>query len=283
MRGRPLELGVKGHAIRQQATARIALAQLRPTIPEHDIHRHQHDDMHFVLLLAGQYASDARGMPAVCAEPALILNPPGTEHRDRFKSRDGLFVSLTMPFDAWAELACDIQVPDGPLRMDRRALSRAMRLLPELWQWDTASPLAVESIVAELLADRRIEQASARPDAILDRVIERLEDDRAHVPSIRELAALVGLHPVYLARMFRRRFGQSPSEWIRRRRLHRALSAVARGCAVADTAAALGFVDQSHLHRCFVAEFGMTPGAFRRLALGRCEVARIQEHPSGRC
>ena len=82
-----------GHSIRQQATADIALAQLRPTIPEHEIHRHQHGDMHLVLLLAGPYASDARGMPAVCVEPALIFNPPGTEHRDRFKSLEGLFLT----------------------------------------------------------------------------------------------------------------------------------------------------------------------------------------------
>lgn len=272
-----------GRSIRQQATAGIALAQLRPTIPEHEIHRHQHSDMHLVLLLAGPYASDARGMPAVCVEPALILNPPGTEHRDRFKSLEGLFLTLTMPLEAWRRFSDGIETPDAPVRLDRGALGRALRLMPELWQWDASSPLAIEAIVGDLLADRYAERASARADAVLDRVVERLDDALAAPPSIRELAALVDLHPVYLARMFRRRFGQSPSDWIRQRRLHRALSAIARGRPVAEAAYALGFVDQSHLHRCFVAEFGMTPGAFRRLALGRGEVARIQERLLRRC
>ena len=279
----PVSLGVLGHCVRQQATADIALAQLRPTIPEHDIHHHQHDDMHLVLLLAGPYASDARGMPAVCVEPALIFNPPGTEHRDRFKSLDGLFLTLTMPLDAWQRFSQGIETPDAPVRLDRQALARAMRLLPELWQWEATSPLAVESILGELLADRQAQRASTRADAVLDRVVERLDDALAAPPSIRELAALVDLHPVYLARMFRRRFGQAPSDWIRQRRLHRALSAIARGRPVVEAASALGFVDQSHLHRCFVAEFGMTPGAFRRLALGRGEVARIQERLIRRC
>ena len=279
----PHPLGVMGQSVRQQATADIALAQLRPTIPEHAIHRHQHDDMHFVLLLAGPYVSDARGMPAVCVEPALLLNPPGTEHRDRFKSLDGLFLTLTMPLDAWRRFSDGIETPEDPVRLDRHALGRALRLMPELWRWDASSPLAVESIVSELLVDRKAERASERADAVLDRVVERLDDALADPPSIRELAALVDLHPVYLARMFRRRFGQSPSDWMRQRRLHRALSAIARGRAVAEAASELGFVDQSHLHRCFVAEFGMTPGAFRRLALGRSEVARIQERLQGRC
>lgn len=46
-------LGVRGLALRHQATDELAIAQLRPTIPEHDIHRHQHEDMHLVMLLAG--------------------------------------------------------------------------------------------------------------------------------------------------------------------------------------------------------------------------------------
>src|SRR5690242_10344938 len=120
MRSPPLALGVMGRPIRQQATDGLALAQLRPTIPEHEIHRHTHDDMHFVLLLAGRYVSDARGMPAICDEPALLLNPPGTDHRDRFKTLDGLFLTLTMPAQTWARLTIDVDAPSHALRLDRR-------------------------------------------------------------------------------------------------------------------------------------------------------------------
>ena len=279
----PLSLGVMGQAIRRQATADIALAQLRPTIPEHDVHRHQHTDMHLVLLLAGQYVSDAAGMPSVCAEPALLLNPPGTEHRDRFRSRDGLFLTLTMPLDAYNRLVDGVRAPERAVRLDRRALASAMRLLAELWHWDDASGLTVEAVLAELLTDARAEPVLARDDPALQRALERLEDASGEPPSIRELAALVGLHPVYLARAFRRRYGHAPSDYLRRRRLHRALSAIARGESVAQAASTLGFVDQSHLHRSFVAEFGMTPGAFRRMALARHEVARIQDRLLRRC
>lgn len=69
-------IGVMGCPLHLQATRDLAIACLRPTIPEHEVHRHQHADMHLVVVLAGQYVSDATGMPAVCAEPAVILNPP---------------------------------------------------------------------------------------------------------------------------------------------------------------------------------------------------------------
>lgn len=273
---RVTRIGVNGLALRQQATCDLAIAHLRPTIPEHDIHRHQHADMHLVLLLAGHYVSDAAGMPAVCAEPAVILNPPGTEHRDRFRSHDGLFLTLTMPAAAFARLCDGRAIGDQAKRLPRPSLARAMQLLSEVWHWERSSPLAIESIFTELLADALPPPTHAGGDR-LQRVLDRLEADHAPPPSLQELAAIAELHPVYLARAFRKRHGIAPSDYLRKRRLHKAVSLIARRRTLARAASELGFVDESHLHRCFVAEFGMTPGAFRRLALGRTEVSRIQD------
>jgi AraC family transcriptional regulator len=271
------KIGVQGRAIHQQATPDLAIAHLRPTIPEHDIHRHQHDDMHLVLLLAGRYVSDAAGMPAVCAEPALIFNPPGTEHRDRFRSRDGLFLTLTMPQAAYDRMCEGISVDGQATRMPRQSLTQAMGLLREVGSWEATSPLAIESIVSEILTHACVSRRGGGDSGKLQRVLDCLEGDPDTTPSIRQLADIADHHPVYLARAFRKRFGLSPSDYIRKRRLHRALSLIAQRRTLADAASRLGFVDESHLHRSFVAEFGMTPGSFRRLALGRTEVARIQD------
>ena len=273
----PTAIGVKGLALRQHATRDLAIAHLRPTIPEHEIHRHQHTDMHLVLLLAGHYVSDAAGMPEVCTEPAVILNPPGTEHRDRFRSRDGVFVTVTMPAAAFDRCREGLRIEDRPVRLSRLSLPVAMRLLPELWQWDGASSLAIESIFNELLADAQQVHAPGAGNDKLQRVLDRLDADAAPLPSLRELAAIADFHPVHLARAFRKRYGIAPSDYLRKRRLHKAVSMIARGRTLSTAAAELGFVDESHLHRCFIAEFGMTPGAFRRLALGRADVARIQD------
>ncbi|QIL20179.1 AraC family transcriptional regulator [Thermomonas sp. HDW16] len=265
-----------GFALHQQATPDLAIAYLRPTIPEHDIHRHQHADMHLVVVLAGHYVSDAAGMPSVCAEPAVILNPPGTEHRDRFRSRDGLFLTLTMPSISLERLCDGHAIGDQPRRLPRRSLARAMHLLSEVRHWEHASPLAIESIFTELMADALLQPMPTNGDK-LQRVLDRLEADHAPPPSLGELASIADLHPVYLARAFRKRHGIAPSEYLRKRRLHKAVSLIARRRTLACAASELGFVDESHLHRAFVAEFGMTPGAFRRLALSRAEVSRIQD------
>lgn len=269
-------IGVKGMALCQQVTRDLAIAHLRPTVPEHAIHRHQHDDMHLVLLLAGHYVSEAAGMPAVCSEPAVILNPPGTEHRDRFRSRDGLFLTLTMPAAAFERLCDGHPIGGRPMRLPRQSLARAVGLLHEVWHWENTSALAIESIFSELVAGATPAPVPVAGDR-LQRVLDRLESESDRPPSLQELASIADLHPVYLARAFRRRYGVAPSDYLRKRRLHRAASLIARRHTLASAACALGFVDESHLHHSFVAEFGMTPGAFRRLALGRTEVSRIQD------
>ena len=108
-------------------------------------------------------------------------------------------------------------------------------------------------------------------------VLDRLDSDRLPPPTLAELAAIADLHPVYFARAFRKRHGIAPGDYLRKRRLHKAVSLIAGRRALAGVACELGFVDQSHLHRAFVAEFGMTPGGLRRLALSRPEVSRIQD------
>ncbi len=73
------------------------------------------------------------------------------------------------------------------------------------------------------------------------------------------------MHPARLARGFRRSYGESVGERLRRLRLDAARAALERpGSDLADVAQECGFADQSHLTRAFRKAFGVTPGAFRR-------------------
>jgi AraC family transcriptional regulator len=67
------------------------------------------------------------------------------------------------------------------------------------------------------------------------------------------------VHPVYLARVFRRRHGCSVSEYLRALRLEEAGRLVLQGAPLAQAAYAAGFADQAHFTRCFAAAFGFTP------------------------
>lgn len=95
--------------------------------------------------------------------------------------------------------------------------------------------------------------------------------DRLHalvdgaVPGAR-LAEYAGVHPVYLARTFRRHFGCCMSRYVRQLRVRRAAELLRDPrLPAARVAQDAGFADQAHLCRVFKAEFGLTPGRYRRL------------------
>ena len=88
-------------------------------------------------------------------------------------------------------------------------------------------------------------------------------------PSLAELAAGVGVHPVTLARAFRRTFGCTIGEYLRRLRIERAAEQLATGTQpLAEIALAAGFADQSHFSNVFRRRVGMSPSAYRREVAG---------------
>jgi len=260
-----------GHYAHRREVAGLALADLAPTLPEHAVHTHTNDDAHFLLLLGGTYLSSARGMSAVCVGPTLILNPPGTTHRDCFQGdgEGGRFFTVSLTAADW-QAANDVQaLPAHALRLPPSTLLPALRLWREMPTWDDASHLIAESETQQLLAEAAF---SARlgdetGPAWLARACERLRDDSEHRPSLAELAAHAGVHPVYFARAFRQRYGCSPGEYLRRCRIDRALVMLSDArLPLAQVAARCGFSDQAHFSHAFRRQHGLSPLAYRRLA-----------------
>ncbi len=78
------------------------------------------------------------------------------------------------------------------------------------------------------------------------------------------LAGELGIHPTYLARMFRKHCGWTMAERVRELRLAYAMKQLAESeRSLADVAAAAGFYDQSHLNRVVKRFTGLTPAQLR--------------------
>ncbi len=93
-------------------------------------------------------------------------------------------------------------------------------------------------------------------------VLEQLQET-APVPVLDELAALAGMSKYELIRATKRATGLSPVAWRQNQRIVTARGMLREGRSLAETAAVLGFTDQSHFHRIFRAHVAATPGAYR--------------------
>jgi AraC family transcriptional regulator len=135
---------------------------------------------------------------------------------------------------------------------------------------------ALEALVPLVREAGREGSGSAPAPRWLRRAEEFLRATFPTPVSLRVVAAEVGVHPVYLARVFRRRHGCSVHEYLLALRLAEAgQSILHRGRPLAEAALAAGFSDQAHLCRCFRREFGVTPKALR--------AARWEAPPRGSC
>lgn len=226
---------------------------------------HEHDDAYLCLVAAGSYTQHGSGRDTDCRHGLLLVHPRGHRHANRFPNEGARCLSMFLS----AELADDAGV--RRLLGDHRALQLPgadlllRRLEHELAASDDAAALALHSAVLELVAQAcRLDDAAGRP-VWLKRVLERLHDDPLATPSLRELAALAGVHPAHLARRFQQAQGVSVGEYQRGLRIGVARKALTEGTRpIAAVAAEAGFTDQSHFARVFKRMTGQTPRDFRQ-------------------
>jgi len=128
--------------------------------------------------------------------------------------------------------------------------------------------LIVDGLTLQLLGvcDRQSRGEAAIP-RWLRRVSELLRERCTATWNLADVAAEAGVHPVYLAGSFRRHFGCTVGEYVRRQRILLACRQLAGTCnPLAEIAVQTGFADQSHFNRVFKRQIGLTPAAYRRLS-----------------
>lgn len=255
----------------------VRVAHLSATISAEGVEEHSHDDAHFVLATHGRYLTTAWGPET--EGPPLVFNPPGVVHRDRFVGASGHFLAVSFEAATWRDLAGQDPTAGDALRLTG-ALARvcALRLTRAILARDI-EPVALESLGLELAAQVQtpIRESDHRPDWLA--AAETYLADAFDQPiAVADVARAAGVHPVHLARGYRRWFGATPGARLRTRRLERAADLLMLGKApIGEIALRAGFCDQSHLNRQFRLAYGVTPGEFARLCGRRRDVASVQD------
>ncbi|HKA91351.1 MAG TPA: helix-turn-helix transcriptional regulator [Haliangiales bacterium] len=235
--------------------------------PQQHVPPHIHQRAYFGFLLGGGYWEQL-GRRSASFEPlSLVFHPPREVRRGDISNRGARLFHVELP-DSWMDRLREMgAVPDETLdHHGGPVCALARTLYREFHHPDAASPLVIEGVVLEMLGAllRRPPPADAAPPW-LARARDRLAAQAIDPPSLVAVAADVGVAPVRLARTFRRAYGESPGDFVRRERIRRACDLLADPeASLAQVAADLGFSDQSHFTRVFRRLVGITPGAWRR-------------------
>jgi AraC family transcriptional regulator len=172
-----------------------------------------------------------------------------------------------------------LELPHRFRQQDERLLQLGHWLLDELRQDNPGGKLYAESLtnvlVVHLLRHYSVTSNSTFSTQALfssqnrlsrQEVAQVIEYMRAHLAqdlSLEELGQAANLSPSYLVRLFKQTTGLAPHQYLIKLRVEQAKELLLDGkLSITQVAGAVGFTDQSHLHRHFKKWVGTTPKAF---------------------
>lgn len=258
-----------GRFLRQQQVSGFSFSAMTPLLPPAEVETHTHENAHFVLVMGGLYISQARHAPLVAKAPFLVYNPPGTRHRDRFHTLDGSFLTISVSPDRLRSVAENVPLTEQAVVLrSRQATALAGRVARELTRWQPISALIVEALSLELLAEVAGQPLCWKdriPPAWLSRARDLIREQCSDRNTVGEVAAAVDIHPVHLARSFRKFFQATPGEYLRACRVEKAAALLSETrMPLSAIALESGFADQSHFSKAFARSFGSSPREYRR-------------------
>jgi AraC-like DNA-binding protein len=161
----------------------------------------------------------------------------------------------------------------NPLRLAQPAVLAVTPLVREaigVLSGDGHLPAAHRRHIEQVVLDqlRRVEVLRAHlplpADPRLRDVMDLLRADPADPRTLTALGRAVGASERTLSRLFRAQTGMTFPQWRTQLRLHHALTLLAAGARVTETATACGWSGPSPFIQAFRAAFGTTPGLYGR-------------------
>jgi AraC family transcriptional regulator len=231
------------------------------------IGRHVHAHARFVLVLSGSLTEIRGDQTGTYGPSSLLFRRPDEPHA-YLVAGSGATCLVVDVEPAWLDRARE----HAPVVAESTAfrggfiVHLAHRLYDEFRLRDEVSRLAIESIALGVLAEasRRAARTAERPaPAWLRHARALVERHFAEPLPLATVAALVGVHPVHLARTFRRAYQTTFAGYVRQVRIEFARRELAGSAALSEIAVAAGFCDQSHFSWSFKQYTGLTPAEYR--------------------
>ncbi len=191
---------------------------------------------------------------------------------------------LYLPRTQFRKLADDFNIPGEPARSIRYAAGVrdevihqiGLSIMSAMTSETSAGRIFVETASATLAARllqeycdngacKSLEPTTHRIDhARLRRALDHIATNLDREITLAQLAQVAGVSVFHFARTFTRTMGVSPSRYVSRMRLERAMADIAAGkLSLAEIAFKAGFSSQASFTRAFYRATGSTPGEYR--------------------
>ncbi|MGE1177300.1 helix-turn-helix transcriptional regulator [Pseudomonas sp. BW7P1] len=236
----------------------------------HDLIVHSHDHAQLVFGLSGALDFEVEGHGSQVLQQSFVVVPAGAHHACG-SPRGSRCLVLDVPDEQWLA-----QSLGDHAEASRRLLDNAARLSLDTGQGQLVNWLANSPVDDPLIAQQgavlllaslnhaRPAEICARrlPYAALDAHIEQYA---AYPLQVADLARVAGLSSARLHARFVAECGQTPMDYIRSRRLHKAVTLLRETTLpIGEIASRVGYGSQSAFSAAVLREFGTSPTQLRR-------------------
>jgi len=229
---------------------------------------HEHTSPFVTYVLRGNYVEQEGRLSRECGRGAVIFHRPNETHANAVGPHGTASLNVEIGAEPWRELTADM-VPARDI-IGRALFGNVEWLALAVWREfhndDSASRLGLDEAVAMLCGAVRtsIARGVFEPHTRLDRCTEYLCARPTMTPRLAEVAHVAGVHPMHLSKLFRKQFGYSMGEFLRRQRIAWACEQLARDTGtISSIAARAGFSDHAHFTRTFRRIAGCSPSWYR--------------------
>jgi len=229
--------------------------------------RHTHESAYFGLLLRGSYSERCTHRNTDYAPFTTGFHPPALTHSDEVGSCGSRMFCIELRHSFLAQARPFLTAPEFVPDLCASEITwLGLRLFRD-FAGETLSSLQVEELCSDML--ERVGCSASNDQSIdsawLKRALDLLHGSYRAPLTLEGVARQIGIHPIHLSRVFRKRYRCTMAEYMNRLRVQFVCRAFERGWAdLAGLAAEAGFADQSHMGRVFKLLTGQTPAQFRR-------------------
>ena len=232
--------------------------------------RHTHLEASFSFVLAGSYVENYGRQTALRQPSIVVFHPPQESHAVDFES-GARILSVQFGPERFAYIRSRSVALDASASSQTEATAwLGNKIYQEFRRMDSASGLAIEGLIFEILAEAarsRISTGEKKSPRWLKQVRDFLHANFTESIILEDVARIADVHPVHLARVFRRKYNCTIGEYVRRQRIEFASQRVSASTdSLTEIALAAGFTDQSHFARTFKNHLGVTPGEYRKIS-----------------
>lgn len=228
---------------------------------------HSHPEAYFCLILHGASTQTYGSKSRVRERLTTAFYPPNESQSEVFGADGGRIFNVEMD-SRWLLHFREYSVI-GEESNDHRGGAVAWlmsKLYYEFCRVDHASSLVIEGLTLEIIAEasRQITKPEQAASRWLERVREILHDQFADNLTLASIAKTVGVHPVYLASSFRKKYQCTVGDYRQQLRVEFACRELTEShSSLAQIALASGFANQAHFSRTFKRLTGTTPARYR--------------------